>query len=114
MRPSSQRPSGPTPGAIRGAVEVVRHLHHLFQSLPSEANTPEAAPNGHSAADEEIALLFAEDLAEMFSIGLPAARKRLRLGQCGPYVRVGKRLAVLKTSFAEFLRRSQIGDEQTP
>ena len=57
---------------------------------------------------DELALLFVEDLARMFHIGEAAARKRLRLGQFGPYLKEGKRRAVFKRSLIEYLRKSQV------
>lgn len=57
---------------------------------------------------DELDLLFVEDLAERFRIDLPAVRKRLRLGQFGPFLRVGKRMAVLRTSLVKYLQESQI------
>jgi hypothetical protein len=59
-------------------------------------------------ADESLQLLFVEDLARMFRIELPAVRKRLRLGQFGPFLRVGKRMAVLRSSLVKYLQDSQI------
>ena len=60
------------------------------------------------AETDELALLFVEDLARMFHIGEAAARKRLRLGQFGPYLKAGKRRAVFKRSLVEYLRKSQV------
>lgn len=57
---------------------------------------------------EDLDILFVEDLARMFKIDLPAVRKRLRLGQFGPFLRIGKRMAVLRSSLRDFLYASQI------
>jgi hypothetical protein len=56
-------------------------------------------------------LLYVEDLALIFRIGLAGARKGIRLGQFGPYLKVGRRLVVLRTSLDDFLRESQVGVE---
>lgn len=57
---------------------------------------------------DDLDLLFVEDLARMFKIDLPAVRKRLRLGQFGRFLRVGKRMAVLRSSLRDFLHASQV------
>ena len=52
-------------------------------------------------------VLFAEDLALIFGIGLSAARKRLARGDFGPRFRSGRRWAVLKLSLIGHLESLQ-------
>ncbi len=53
-------------------------------------------------------LLLVEDVAIALQLGASAARKSIVRGECGPYLHVGRRLAVRRESFLESLRRREI------
>lgn len=54
-------------------------------------------------------VLFVPDLAEVLCRGQASTRRAVRRGDCGPYIRVGHRLAVLRTSFLGALASRQVG-----
>ena len=55
-------------------------------------------------------LLLSHDVAQLLGISRSAARKAIRRGDLGPYVRLNKRrLAVLRDSFLESLRARETG-----
>ena len=53
------------------------------------------------AAPPEV--LFLPDIAIVLQIGRSTARRAVLRGQLGPYIRVGRRIAVLRTSLMEAL-----------
>jgi hypothetical protein len=53
------------------------------------------------AAPPEV--LFLPDIAIVLQIGRSTARRAVLRGQLGPYIRVGRRIAVLRTSFLDAL-----------
>ena len=57
-------------------------------------------------------VLFVEDLAEAFKIGVPAARKRLARGDFGPRFRSGRRWAVLKDTLLAHLAAQECEAEK--
>jgi len=66
----------------------------------------------HSDAVVRAALpevMFVADLALALRVGESAARRALLRGECGPYLRIGRRLAVLRESFlASLAAREQL------
>jgi hypothetical protein len=44
-------------------------------------------------------VLLSEDVAAVLKIGVPAARRVIRSGVCGPHIRLGRRLAVRRVAF---------------
>lgn len=44
-------------------------------------------------------VMLAEDVALVRRINLPSARRAIRRGECGPFVRLGRRLAVRREAF---------------
>lgn len=54
-------------------------------------------------------ILFVPDVAVALQVGKDAARRAILRGECGPYLRVGRRLAVLKESFLAALASRQTG-----
>lgn len=54
-------------------------------------------------------VLFVPDLAEVLCRGQASTRRAVRRGDCGPYIRVGHRLAVLRTSFLGALASREVG-----
>jgi hypothetical protein len=52
-------------------------------------------------------LMFIPDVAVALCVGKPAARRLVLRGDCGPYIRVGRRLAVLRESFLQALESRQ-------
>ncbi len=49
-------------------------------------------------------ILFVPHIAEVFGIGASAARKVIQRGDCGPFFRVGRRLAIRRESFVAALQ----------
>ena len=60
----------------------------------------DATPRGYLPNRE---LLFVEDVAAFLGISPAAVRKRIRLGQLGPWMRSGARYAIRKSTFLHFL-----------
>jgi len=58
-------------------------------------------------------ILFVPDVGLAFGLVLSAARKAILRGDCGPYLRIGRRLAVRRESFLAALRGQEI-DPRTP
>jgi hypothetical protein len=50
-------------------------------------------------------LLFVPDLALALQCSPTAARRAIRRGECGPYVRLGRRYAVLRATFIDAIER---------
>ena len=53
-------------------------------------------------------VLFVPDLALALGVSASAARKAILRGACGPYLRLGRRLAVLRESFMAALEARQV------
>jgi len=53
-------------------------------------------------------IMFALDVATAFGLTASAARKAILRGYCGPYFRIGRRLAVRRESFLATLREHEI------
>jgi hypothetical protein len=70
----------------------------------------------HRAALPEV--LFVPDLASALQLTPVSTRRAVLRGDCGPYFRVGRRLAVLRESFLNSLARRQVhvlaGPSATP
>lgn len=54
-------------------------------------------------------VLLVEDVGLALQLGRDAARKAILRGECGPYIRLGRRLAVLRESFLAALASRQVG-----
>lgn len=52
-------------------------------------------------------VMFVPDIGAALRLGPAATRRAVLRGACGPYVRIGRRLAVLRTSFLDALARQQ-------
>ena len=57
-------------------------------------------------------VLFVLDIALILGVKRSAARKAIRRGDCGPYLRLGRRLAVLRESLLEALREREVRPRQ--
>ncbi len=58
-------------------------------------------------------ILFAPDVGTALGLTVSAARKAILRGDCGPYLRIGRRLAVRRDSFLAALRELEI-DPRAP
>lgn len=52
-------------------------------------------------------ILFIPDLATVLRLSESGTRRAVRRGDCGPYIVLGRRLAVLRESFLTHLLRQQ-------
>lgn len=71
--------------------------------------------HAHSAAVQRAALpevLFIPDVGLALQVGDSAARRAVLRGECGPYLRIGRRLAVLRETFLAALARRQAPPSQ--
>ncbi len=58
-------------------------------------------------------ILFVPDVGLVYGLTDSAARKAILRGDCGPYVRIGRRLAVRRESFLAALEANEI-DPRSP
>lgn len=68
------------------------------------------APNPHQITVRRACLpevMLAEDVAAVLDLTPSGARRAIRRGECGPYLRIGRRLAMLRESFLRSLTRRQ-------
>ena len=54
-------------------------------------------------------ILFVPDVAVALQVGHDTARRAILRGECGPYLRIGRRLAVLRDTFIAALASRQTG-----
>jgi len=54
-------------------------------------------------------VMFVRDIGLALQLGPDAARRAILRGECGPFIRVGRRLAVLRDSFLASLAKRQTG-----
>jgi hypothetical protein len=59
-------------------------------------------------------ILLVPDVALALGVKHSAARKAILRGDCGPFIRVGRRLGVLRDSFLETLAARQQEPERPP
>jgi hypothetical protein len=57
-------------------------------------------------------VLLSEDVAVVLNIGVPAARRAIRSGECGPFIRLGRRLAVRRVAFLSALAAREVQPRQ--
>lgn len=75
-----------------------------------EVTLASAAPARRDAVRADLPeVLFVQDLcAVLGGISPSAARRAVHRGECGPYLEIGRRLAVLRDSFLSALREREI------
>jgi hypothetical protein len=69
------------------------------------------APEPHALTVRRACLpeiLFVPDVALALQIGRPTARRMILAGECGPFMRVGRRLAVRRESLLRALAEREI------
>jgi hypothetical protein len=66
------------------------------------------APVASEAFPEGSPLLFTEDLARTLRLTRGAVRKMLMRGECGSYLRIGRKLAVRRAAFLQALEAREI------
>lgn len=69
-----------------------------------------AAPGGRGVVRADLPeILFVQDLcAVLGGISPSAVRRAVHRGECGPFIEIGRRLAVLRDSFLSALRAREV------
>ena len=65
--------------------------------------------DSHGISQELPPILLVEDMARIFRLTLGAARKMILRNDCGPFVRIGRRLAIRREVFLEHVKRLEAG-----
>lgn len=94
--------SRPDRSAASPSLRVPREAAHPTPSLDGDAVGGGAAPESPSTR-----LLNVADLAQIFSVGEAAIRKRIRLRQLGPVIKRGKRYVMRLAALQRFLESAE-------
>ena len=78
---------------------------HRMQEMRS---SPNEGRDEHLSALEDPILLFVDDLSDILKLTRGAVRKAIQRGEFGPYLYIGRRLAVRRESFVAALKAREI------